>query len=65
MTNQQIFAAVANMQRKANVGYWAAPIMQLPNGKWHHRFDTKREWSERDFCEMDYQFACQHQGVSP
>ena len=65
MTNQQIAAAVARMQRKAPVGYWTEPLKQLPSGKWHHRYDSKREWDDRDFCEMDYRFACNHQGVAP
>jgi hypothetical protein len=59
MTSQQIAEAVAQMQRKT-VKSEAWTVRQLPNGKWHHQYDAKREWADEAGCRTDYRFTCEH-----
>lgn len=58
MTKQEIGTAVAQMQRKPVV--WATPVRQLPNGKWHHQYDARREWADETACRTDYRFTVEH-----
>lgn len=53
MTSQQISAAVAQMQTKRGPEW---TVRQLPNGKWHHVYDSRREWADEAGCRTDYRF---------